>query len=82
VYTVSSSKPRGNGATSFTPGVARISVACVQPIGWPPAAAISRIEVAPLGKLRTRDATCAAMPSESSTFAKWMPAVALAGSGK
>ncbi len=80
-YTVARSKPCGSGATTFTPGVARISVACVQPIGWPPASAIAFIEVAPSGYVWRRAATCWLMPSFSSTLVKWTPAVAFAGSG-
>jgi hypothetical protein len=73
---------RARGATSFTPGVARISVDCVQPIGRPCASAMARIAVAPLGNVRWRARTVSAMPRRPSTFAKWIPAVALAGSGK
>ena len=53
--------------------------------GGPPAAvwaASSRIVVAPLGKVRMRGSSASKMPSSRNTRAKWMPAVARAGSGK
>jgi vanillate O-demethylase ferredoxin subunit len=41
-----------------------------------------RIAVAPFGNVRSRSRKASCTPSDDSTFAKWMPAVARSGSGK
>ena len=75
--------PAAGAPTSTMPGVARISVACVQPMGVRLVeAASARMAVAPLGAGRSRPATASQMPRSRSTLAKWMPAVACSGSGK